>query len=240
MLSNKTFAVRGSTVHGTKEVSSKLRITVLFACSMLGEKLRPLVIGKSENPRCFNNKNRSRFPVSYRHNDSCWMTEKYFNEWLSQLNTTMPRQNRKILVFIDNAPVHGIKSDLSNVEVVFYPANCTSVLQPLDQGIIRSFKVYFRALLLRRMTFDLERHNPPELNLYDAISWIGIAWDKITTNVIQNCFVKAGYGSRDAIEVAEEMARLEIEQEREIQDLLNQLPAEQSTFLNTAALVDFD
>ena len=57
------------------------------------------------------------------------------------INNEMKRKNMKIIFFIDNASPHA-GPELSNVLVKFYPANCTSIIQPLDQGIIKSFKVH--------------------------------------------------------------------------------------------------
>ncbi|CAF4146363.1 unnamed protein product [Rotaria sordida] len=42
---------------------SKERVTILFCVSSIGEKLKPLVIGKSLKPRCFRNLNPSKLPV---------------------------------------------------------------------------------------------------------------------------------------------------------------------------------
>ena len=48
--------------------TSKERMTVLLACSATGEKLKPLIIGKSENPRCFKNVHKSILGVDYEWN----------------------------------------------------------------------------------------------------------------------------------------------------------------------------
>ena len=47
---------------------SKERITVSLCASMTGEKLKPLVIGKSAKPRAFNKRNINNLPVNYRNN----------------------------------------------------------------------------------------------------------------------------------------------------------------------------
>ena len=57
------------------------------------------------------------------------------------INNEMKRKNMKIIFFIDNASPHA-GPELSNVLVKFYPANCTSIIQPPDQGIIKSFKAH--------------------------------------------------------------------------------------------------
>ena len=48
---DRTLAISNEEVKGGKK--SKLRLTVLFCVSMEGEKLDPIVIGKSARPRCF-------------------------------------------------------------------------------------------------------------------------------------------------------------------------------------------
>jgi hypothetical protein len=55
----------------------------------------------------------------------------------------MRLRRRKILLLVDNAPVHKINENvrLTNVAVHFLPPNTTAHLQPCDAGIIKSFKV---------------------------------------------------------------------------------------------------
>lgn len=105
------------------------------------EKLDLMIIGKSKNPRCF--KNIKNLPVIYRANSTAWMTSELFEEYLKILNRKMKKKNRKIVLFIDNCPVHPF-IQLSNIELKFLPENTTSVLQPMDQGIIKCFKSYYK------------------------------------------------------------------------------------------------
>jgi hypothetical protein len=44
------------------------------------EKLKALVVGKSENPRCFSGINRNNWPIDYTNNRTAWMTENEMTE----------------------------------------------------------------------------------------------------------------------------------------------------------------
>ena len=59
----------------------------------------------------------------------------------------MQRQQRHILLLIDNAPTHTIlePSQLTNITIHSLPPNTTSHLQPCDAGIIKSFKTSTKA-----------------------------------------------------------------------------------------------
>lgn len=80
------------------------------------------------------------FPVDYTANKRAWMTEKIFVEWLQKVDKQMIQEKRKVALVIDNCTAHNTIPKLQNVEVYFFPPNCTSVLQPLDMGIIKCFK----------------------------------------------------------------------------------------------------
>ena len=73
---------------------------------MLGEKLKPLVIGQSRKPRCFRNIDQHILPVIYRNNKKAWMTSKIYEDYLQTLDNKMRRQKRHIILFVDNAPSH--------------------------------------------------------------------------------------------------------------------------------------
>ena len=125
------------------------------------------------------------------------MTSTIFEDWLKKLNRKMFLQKRKILLFIDNAPSHPTLN-FSNVKVVFFLANTTSNLQPMDQGVIQNVKVQYRKLLLRELLLKLEEcHSVTELikkvTVLDAVNWICEAWDNVTPLTIQRCFRKAGF-----------------------------------------------
>lgn len=47
---------------------------------------------------------------------------------------------------------------LNHVRVLWLPANCTSMIQPLDQGIIHALKARYRRCLLRHIIASIDLH----------------------------------------------------------------------------------
>lgn len=110
----------------------------------------------------------------------------------------MRKKRWENLLFADNAPSHSKDIILSNVKVKFLPANTTSILQPLDQGIIRAFKARYRKHLLRSLLSQMETvSNATELcksiTVLDAIRWIDRAWGETTETTIVKCFRDPGF-----------------------------------------------
>ena len=195
-LPNKSYVVKGDKCSSGK--NSKERLTVLLACSAAGEKLKPLVIGKSENPRCFRGHKPSSLPVTYKWNKKAWMTSEIFREWINILNNKMRIQKRKILLLIDNCAAHP-PVQASNVKLVFLPPNTTSRLQPCDAGIIRCFKAHYRKRLLRHILLRMDEVNKAsdlakQVSVIDSIIWTSAAWEAVTPETIQKCFLKCGIG----------------------------------------------
>lgn len=159
------------------------------------EKLKPLVITNSENPRCFKSIVKSNLPVYHRHNRKAWMDSVIFNEWLTKWNNHLKTENRKILLFLDNFSGHKIdETRYENIKIIFFPANCTSKLQPLDQEIIHAFKVKYRTDIARERLQAIEYGSTaPVIDVLSSIYKIKRSWDAVTPTTIKNCFRKAGF-----------------------------------------------
>ena len=139
LLPDRTYTLKGDDCHGGK--CSKERITLLLGANMSGtDKLKPLVIGKSTKPRCYTGVNLDTLSVAYRSNKKAWMTVELFNQWLAGWNSRLQRQNRRILLLIDNCPTHKLTGNYTKIEIDFLPPNCTSVIQPMDQGVVKILK----------------------------------------------------------------------------------------------------
>lgn len=189
MLPNKTLACRDDKSHGGK--INKARVSVLLATNADGsQKLRPLVIGKSKSPRCL--RNALSLPVTYRSNTKAWMTGELFRKWLSSWNDDLVGEGRKVCLLVDNCSAHRCSASFSNIELRFLPPNTTSVLQPLDQGVIRSLKAGYRKRLIGRLLQNLRVGAELKIDLLGAFSMLGRAWADVTQDTIRNCFRRAG------------------------------------------------
>ena len=167
---------------------------MLLACSASGDKLKPLVIGKSLNPRCFRGVDKAALPVMYRANKTAWMTSSLFKEWLERLNSKMLLQGRHILPFVDNCGAHP-DIQLTNIKMLFLPPNMTSRLQPCDAGIIAAFKAHYRKRLMRHILAEMDDARTAtklskHVDLLDAICWLHLAWASVSSDTVAKCFTK--------------------------------------------------
>ena len=110
---------------------------------------------------------------------------------------------------MDNAGCRPAEMQLkyTNNNIVFLPANTTSVLQPLNLGIIKNFKVFYRKLLFQHVLARIEECTTASevtksLNILHAIRWVAQAWKPVGSDTIQKCFQKASILT-DSFEVAQ-------------------------------------
>ncbi|CAG8721334.1 13057_t:CDS:2 [Cetraspora pellucida] len=94
----------------------------------------------------------------------------------------MRESNCHILLILDQAPTHVILTlSFTNVKVLFLPSKTTSKLQPMDAGIITSFKLHYCCLQLQH-AIDLDEAG--KVDIYKA----KIAWNEVSAETIKNCW----------------------------------------------------
>ena len=196
MMPDGTLAFANDKRKGGKK--SKERVTVLFTASMTGEKKRPLMIGKSFQPRCL--KNIKTYPVDYKSQNSSWMTSQLYAQFLTQWDEHLRARKRKILLLHDNCPAHKVDHlvSLTNIELLFLPANTTAILQPMDQGIIATVKRHYKKAMSRKILEEIDKSGntasagmiAKKITLLTAMEFVRNSWDSVSENTIQNCFKK--------------------------------------------------
>ncbi|CAF1281361.1 unnamed protein product [Adineta ricciae] len=176
---------------------AKDRYTILLCANWAGmDKMKPVVIGKAAKPRCFKNMDITKLPVTWCYNRTAWMNVYIFTKWLEDVDMTLQKEKRKILLFLDNAPVHPPDIQLKNITLKFFPANTTAQIQLLDQGVIRAFKAHYRRHLIQHIIANAATAYSADdviITALDAICWIESAWKSVTESTIRNTFRKAGF-----------------------------------------------
>ena len=161
------------------------------------EKGPPIIIRRSLKPRCFKNVKDKRRPCGcyYDANKKAWMNSELIEEILRTLNKKCAAEDRKILLFIDNAQSHpeSFIYCFSHVKIAFLPKNTTSKLQPLDAGIIKYFKVFYRKQLLQHVLAKIKPGSKASDVISKSIEWVMGAWRRVRKETIVNCFSKCGF-----------------------------------------------
>ena len=164
----------------------------MLCANVLGENEKALVIWKYKNSCCFKKMPHNQLPVHYYANKNAWVTSGLFEDWVKKLDRKIRCQKHKILLFMDSASSHA-HLNLKNIKLQFFPANTTSKLQPMDQGIIQATKLKYHKLQLRKMIVAMENDRAicpsqllKEIDALQAIYWIKQAWDDVKAETYKN------------------------------------------------------
>jgi hypothetical protein len=107
---------------------------------------------------------------------------------------------RRVVLLMDNFSAHSSAIEemppLANIRIAWLPLNATSRYQPLDQGIIQSFKAHYRRQWLSYMLDEYEHGRNPINTMtlawrFDGHSEAGISMS--TAQRSQIAFVKAQF-----------------------------------------------
>ena len=185
---------------------NKTRVSIVFCINARGhDRLHLWVIGNAKTPRALKNQSLDTMGVVWRWNKKAWMTGAIMSEWLQQFYVHVGA-TRRILLTMDNCSAHIAAAELcpppANVNICWLPPNATSKYQPLDQGIINSFKAHYRRQWLEFMVQAYSKDDEPmkTVNIKLAIRWSSRAWNHEISNVtVFNCFVKSTLIPHDII-----------------------------------------
>ena len=115
---------------------------------------------------------------------------------------------------MDNAPCHpeDLNDKFSQIKIVFLPKNTTSRLQPLDLGIIQTFKLKYYKRLLTHVVNKVDDCSTASevcksVDVLQAIRWTAMAWNDVSKSTVVKCYIKAGVsnckGETNAAEAAD-------------------------------------
>ena len=114
----------------------------------------PFIIGRSARPKYFCGYTGAEMCFDYAAHSRAWMNCEKFYEWLQRFDETIGQtEDRKVCLLFDNASCDTQSENfptLANVTIRYLPKNTTSILQPLDAGIISSVKKAYTPQLIVR------------------------------------------------------------------------------------------
>lgn len=197
-----------STLAGEEEKSAKGfkknkdRLTVLLCANASGNhRVTPFVIGKSKKPRAF--KNVAHLPVQYDAQSNAWMTAILFKNWFfhnfvpevkeSFRKSGLP-ENSKAILLLDNCKAHPTTDELvsGNIFATLLPPNVTSLIQPMDQGVIQNFKCSYRRAFIQGLlnadcdVIDFQKN----FSIKDAVFAIALSWGQVKNTTLQKSWRK--------------------------------------------------
>ncbi|GFX47983.1 tigger transposable element-derived protein 1 [Trichonephila clavipes] len=199
---NRTYIAKDEkTASGHK--ASKDRVTLLLCSNASGDRmLKPLLINKSLRPRALKGKDLKQLPVHWMANPKAWMTTAIFTEWFNncfvpEVEAYMKKKSLdfKVLLIVDNAASHP-QLEHPNVQLVFLPPNTTSLIQPLDQSIIATFKKYYIKTTYRFILNKLENESLTvkdvwkQFSIFDCLIHAASASAQIRPRTLNACWKK--------------------------------------------------
>ncbi|XP_059580132.1 LOW QUALITY PROTEIN: jerky protein homolog [Alligator mississippiensis] len=230
-----------STLAGADEVGaagfkqSKDRLTVLMCANTVGtHRFKLLVVGKFRRPRAF--KGVIHLPVEYKAQPNAWMDKEIFlhsfhhvfvpavKEHLKKLEKP---EDTKVILILHNCQAHPPEAELvsGNIFTIFLPAIVTSLIQPMDQGIIENLKSIYRRDFMRNL-LNYEGSLQEFQSQYTIKDAIFNAWCAVKSTTLRKAWRKLwaavtfGEGSSDEEEFAGVNVRQKKESLKEILDVL--------------------
>ncbi|UYV85013.1 hypothetical protein LAZ67_X004252 [Cordylochernes scorpioides] len=184
--------------------AAKDRVTLLLCSNASGNRmLKPLLVNRSLKPRPLKGKDLNTLPVHWMANKKAWVTTAIFTEWFNkcfvpEVENYMKEMGLefKILLILDNAPGHP-NLEHPNIKVVFFPPNTTSLIQPLDQGIISTFKKYDVKFTFQFIFDKLESDTITvtevwkQFNILNCVDHVALAIAEIKSQTLNACWKAA-------------------------------------------------
>ena len=182
--------------------TQKERVTISACSNASGSiKLPLLLIGKSKNPRCFKHVKKEDLPLIYTNQSNAWVTATIFAEWFHKNFVPAVKrrlielqQEPKAILLIDNCSAHPDEQELTSSDgtiiTKFLPPNVTSLIQPMDQGVLQAIKSRYRRKILEELVL---REDNDECSIIDFLKGINLlkvsfmissCWNDISPNTL--------------------------------------------------------
>ncbi|XP_066949114.1 tigger transposable element-derived protein 4-like [Macrobrachium rosenbergii] len=192
----------------------KDRMCVILACNLSGTERKPAaVVGSVQSLEYMS------LPVFYYYHEKAKINLECFSSWLREWDRELHLQKKKIVLILNKAKHHPENIHFLNISITHFPLETSKVLQPLQLGIISSFKALYRYQQLRLLLANSKAVEPTSntnmcshsslmsshsqgLSALDATYLIYKAWKHVSPETIAKGAVKAGLSKDvDALKV---------------------------------------
>lgn len=106
----------------------------------------------------------------------------------------------RIVLLLDNAPTHPAAEKLNLIDdkcqIVYFVPNVTSLIQPMDQGVISAVKRHYKTGFLRELLACQHEDKASALSfvkkwsVFDCMKILQTSWSSITTSTLRNSWKK--------------------------------------------------
>ncbi|CAH2302071.1 tigger transposable element-derived 1-like [Pelobates cultripes] len=186
--------------------AAKDRLTLLLGGNASSDfRIKPLLVYHYQTPRAMRGISKSSLPVIWKANRKAWSTRDIFTGWFTDhvcpsVQRYCRRKGLEKKALLINAPSHLTNlAELPTcipVEVLFLPPNTTLLIQPMDQGVIATFKAYYLRRTFHQLIEHMDREDKQSMldfwkqyYIMKAVSNIDLSWKEVTA-VPQGCVEK--------------------------------------------------
>ena len=177
----------------------------------------------------------SALPVHCYCQKSAWIDRDIFSDWFHKHFVPLVKKyladkslSPRALLVLDNAPSHPTASTLASedgdITCLFLPPNVTSIIQPMDQGILENLKRRYKRELLRKLLLHSEEDVSfmefcKKLTIKSAVYLSAKFWEEISSTSLCRAWNKLFSGgekldnqppSEELPLISEEFGQLEI------------------------------
>lgn len=187
--------------------SPKDHLTLLLGGNAAGDfRLKPLLVYPSENPCALKVCSKASLPVVWRSNRNDWLTPSIFQEWFAgcfcpavESYCASHGLPHRALLLLDGAPCHPahLGSLSTHVHVEFLPKNTSALIQPMNQGIIASFKARYLCRTLGQLAREKAGGDQPSMREFwrsctvmTAVDNIAQAWAELQPATLNRAWRK--------------------------------------------------
>lgn len=194
------------------------RISIILACNLAGtERKPPVIVGNTQSL------NSTSLPVLFHYHPDSIVTVDLFSSWLKEWDRELHTKRKKIVVLMSKTPHHPENPHVFNINVTFFPPDTSTVLQPLQMGIINIFKSLYRYQQLKYLMARAQASEKIGLgssafnqnvvsghsltvSLLDVVFMVYKAWKHVSPETIVKGVVKAGMSKDvDALNVCDQV-----------------------------------